>query len=414
MKRITIRPRPLEGSVTPPPSKSQTHRLLLCAALARGDSMIENVALSQDIQATLRGIEALGAVWRWKEGVVRVTGIGDGPFRIRTGSELPRFDCGESGSTLRFLIPVALAVAGGGVFTGCGRLMERPQQPYFDLFDRKGIFYEQKDDVLTVKGQLEPGEYPISGNVSSQFLTGLLLALPLVRGDSRILLTSPLESRDYISMTLEALGDFGVGVTKEGDFFSVPGCQNYRAQNREIEADWSQAAFWYAANFLDSHVEIQGLSAHSSQGDLRVASDYWKLARPGDMELDVSQCPDLVLPLAVMAALRRGTCRLTNAARLRLKESDRLTAVAEVLNAMGGQVEEQSDSLTIFGREELRGGVTIDCHADHRIAMMAAIAATRCREPVTLRGAECVEKSYPDFWDHYRRLGGDFDVVVSG
>ena len=215
MSTVVIRPRPLSGIVTPPPSKSQAHRLLLCAALARGESTIENAAFSEDIRATLRCVEALGARWSQPEpGTIQVTGTGGQPQSA--GEELPRFDCGESGSTLRFLIPVALTAAGGGVFTGRGRLMERPQQPYFDLFREKGIFYEQKDGVLTVKGQLEPGEFAIPGNVSSQFLTGLLLALPLLPGESTVRLTTPLESRDYVCMTLEALGDAGIAVTKEG------------------------------------------------------------------------------------------------------------------------------------------------------------------------------------------------------
>ena len=412
MSTVVIRPRPLSGIVTPPPSKSQAHRLLLCAALARGESTIENAAFSEDIRATLRCVEALGARWSQPEpGTIQVTGTGGQPQS--TGEELPRFDCGESGSTLRFLIPVALAAAGGGIFTGRGRLMERPQQPYFDLFREKGIFYEQKDGVLKVKGQLEPGEFAIPGNVSSQFLTGLLLALPLLPGESTVRLTTPLESRDYVCMTLEALGDAGIAVTKEGDRFRVPGGQSYQPGRWQVEADWSQAAFWYAANFLGSQVELRGLNPRSAQGDMRVASDYWRLARPGDTELDVSQCPDLVPPLAAMAAVRRGTARLTHAARLRMKESDRLTTVAAALNALGGQVEEGPDSLTIRGLDQLAGG-TVDCCNDHRIAMMAAAAAVACRGPVTLVGAECVSKSYPDFWEHYRELGGDMDVLISG
>ncbi|MEA4934737.1 MAG: 3-phosphoshikimate 1-carboxyvinyltransferase, partial [Lawsonibacter sp.] len=326
----------------------------------------------------------------------------------------PHLDCGESGSTLRFLIPVVLAAAGEGTFTGRGRLMERPLQPYFDLFREKGIDYKLEDGVLTVRGKLEPGEYRLPGNVSSQFLTGLLLALPLLPGESRIVLTTPLESRDYVSMTLEAMGDFGIEVRKEGECLLVAGGQIYGAQSKMVEADWSQAAFWYAANFLGSQVEIRDLNSNSSQGDMRVTEFYWKLARSGEIEVDVSQYPDLVPPLASMAALRRGTCRLVNAARLRLKESDRLAAVTETLNALGARAEEGADSLTIHGMDQLEGGATVDCHNDHRIAMMAAVAATRCRKPVSLLGAECVNKSYPQFWDHYRMLGGNIDVIVSG
>ena len=245
--------------------------------------------------------------------------------------------------------------------------------------------------------------------MSSQFITGLLYTLPLLSGDSEILLTTPLESRDYVCMTLEALGDAGIAVTKEGDRFRVPGGQSYQPGRWQVEADWSQAAFWYAANFLGSQVELRGLHPRSAQGDMRVASDYWRLARPGDTELDVSQCPDLVPPLAAMAAVRRGTARLTHAARLRMKESDRLSTNAALLTALGGRAEEGPDFLTVHGGT-LTGGM-VDCANDHRIAMAAAIAATACTGPVTVLGAQCVQKSYPDFWEVYKNLGGDIHVL---
>ena len=385
---VTITPGPLAGAITPPPSKSQAHRLLIAAALGTGESHIENLANSQDIDATLRCMDALKAP-------------GDG---------LPELDCGESGSTLRFLIPVALALRGGGKFTGRGRLMERPQEPYFVMFREKGISYEQKDGTLTVRGRLTPGDYTLPGDVSSQFVTGLLYALPLLEGDSRILLTTPLESRGYIDMTLDALEQFGVRAVCDGDrTFRVPGNQTYQPRDLTIEADWSNAAFWYAAQFVGCDLEIQGLNAFSTQGDMRIVPYFVKLQGKGPVDLDVSQCPDLVPPLAAMAALRGGeTTRIVNAARLRIKESDRLAAVTQVLNALGGRVEEYEDHLVIHGRERLAGGVTVSGHNDHRIAMMAAIAAIRCHGPVTITGAECVKKSYPDFWEDYRSLGGRY------
>ena len=412
MSTRRIYPGPLSGAVTPPPSKSQAHRVILAAALAGGKSRLENVAFSQDILATLGCVRALGARWeRTGEGTLEMTGMG-GTFR--PGGELPRFDCGESGSTLRFLIPIALAVAGGGVFTGRGRLMERPQEPYIRLFREKGISWEQEGDALRVRGRLEAGEYRLPGNVSSQFFTGLLYALPLVEGESRILPTTPVESRDYIAMTLDALAGAGVTVTEpqgETKYFHVTGRMDYRPGDRRVEADWSQAAFWYAANFLGSDVTIREMNPASPQGDRAVASFYWKLARPGDVKLDVSQYPDLVPPLAAMAAVRRGTARLTNAARLRMKESDRLSSVTAALTALGAEVQEGADSLTIRGLERLAGGGVVDSCNDHRIAMMAAVAACACQNPVTLEGAECVAKSYPEFWDHFTMLGGRADVL---
>ena len=371
---VTITPGLLRGAITPPPSKSQAHRLLIAAALADGESRIEHLADSQDIQATRRCMAALKA----------------------PGEDLPVLDCGESGSTLRFLIPVALALRGGGRFTGRGRLMERPQKPYFDLFDEKGIAYRQEDGVLTVQGRLTPGTFALPGDVSSQFVTGLLYALPLLEGDSRITLTTPLESRGYVDMTLEALERFGIRAEcPDGRTLRVPGGQTYRPCRAAVESDYSQAAFYYAANGLGGQVEILGLNPRSAQGDRCIVPYHMQLCGPGEAELDVSQCPDLVPPLAAHAALRQ------------IKESDRLTAVTQVLTALGADVVEGADRLTITGQPEgLAGGVTVDSHNDHRIAMMAAIAATRCAAPVTIIGAECVAKSYPDFWEDYERLGG--------
>ena len=409
---IRIRPVPLHGAVTPPPSKSQAHRLILCAALAEGRSIIRNLAFSQDIRATLGCVSALGASWTEQEsGVIAVNGIGGREF---TGA-LPHLDCCESGSTLRFLIPIALAVAGGAEFTGRGRLMQRPQKPYFDLFDQIGIKYEQKDDTLRVEGRLRAGEYRMAGNVSSQFFTGLLYALPLLDGQSRIVPTTALESEDYIRMTIQAQKMAGLSVEElPGGGYGVQG-QRYRPMDVAVEADWSQAGFWYAAKNLGSDLTIRGMDEQSLQGDRRIAEFAELLSREGDREIDVSQCPDLVPPLAAMAALRKGDCRITGAARLRIKESDRLSAVTAALNAMGARVEEFPEELLIHGVSSLKGGAVIDCCNDHRIAMMCAVAATRAKGGETvLKGAECVRKSYPDFWQVYRELGGDFDVLDLG
>ena len=391
---VTIIPNELQGTVTPPSSKSVGHRALIAAALSGGFSTISNLGDSKDIQATQNCLSAL------KTG--QPTGE-DG---------LPLLDCGESGSTLRFLIPLSLVLRGGGHFTGRGRLMERPQGPYFSLFQEKGIFYQQKNGVLTVRGTLKPGRYSLPGDVSSQFITGLLFALPLLDGDSEIVLTTPLESRGYVDLTLDVLRTFGIRVEERADAFHVPGSQHYESRDFTVEADWSQAAFWYAANFAGGQVDIQGLNMDSKQGDKVIALQYWKLAKPGEAELDVSQCPDLVPPLAAMAAVRAGTTRLTHAARLRMKESDRLSTVAAALRAMGAQVEEGPDSLTIHGQERLPGGGTVDCCNDHRIAMMAAVSAAFAQAPVKLLGAECVRKSYPEFWNHFIQLGGEAHGLV--
>ena len=405
---VRITPKKLSGTVTPPPSKSQAHRLLIAATLGTGVSTVRGVAMSQDVEATLRCLTALGG--HWKEtapGTLEITGIGG---RRCTGEDLPRLDCGESGSTLRFLIPIALAVAGGGAFTGHGRLMERPQGPYRDLFRDKGIAWEQRDGVLTVRGKLTPGEYRLPGDVSSQFFTGLLFALPLLEGPSTIVPTTAVESWDYILMTLDALAGAGVAVPepRRGGAFSISP-HPYRSFDRRVEADWSQAGFWYAAIALGSQMELEGLNAFSVQGDMAVVPNFLRLTHPGDLDIDVSGIPDLLPPLAVMAAVRSGTTRFVNAARLRMKESDRLSTGCAMLEALGGTCQEGPDSLSVTGGT-LTGG-TVDGANDHRIVMAAAIAATACAGPVTILGAECVKKSYPDFWEVYKNLGGEVHVL---
>ena len=401
---ITITPTLLQGVVTPPPSKSQAHRLLLAAALAQGESVISNVALSQDISATVRCLEELGAHVRIDGATAAVEGMAAGPMSPLRRLALPRLDCGESGSTLRFLIPVALAVRGGGIFTGHGRLMERPLDPYARLFQEKGISWALRDGTLTVSGQLTPGDYPLPGNVSSQFFTGLLFALPLLPGSSRILLTSPLESEDYVTLTRQAMEAAGVLVPA----WDIHGGQLYRPIRQTVEADWSQAAFWYAAQLLGSRLVIAGLNPFSSQPDARVAGLCQQLAGgQSDLSLDVSQCPDLFPALALMAAMRPGlTTRIGGGARLRIKESDRISAVADMLARLGLPVEEFPDGIRVTGVDAFPGGGDIDCHNDNRIAMTAAIAATRCQKPITLLGAQCVNKSYPSFWEEYEALGG--------
>ena len=408
---LRITPAKLQGSITPPPSKSQAHRLIIAAALGDGESVISNVAFSQDILATLDGMEQLGTRWKkLSDDSILVKGL-QGGTPILGADGLPHLDCGESGSTLRFLIPVALAVAGGGVFTGRGRLMERPQKPYFELFEEKGIAYSLENGVLTVRGQLTSGEYALRGDVSSQFFTGLLYALSLIDGNSVIRSTTPLESHSYVDMTVDALSRFGVEIAEaEGAYpaYAVQGGQPFRACDCRVEADWSQAGFYYAAKGIGNDIEIEGMNSDSPQGDKKIVPYYLQMLGSGEVTLDVSDCPDLVPPLAVQAALRGEghVTSITNAARLRIKESDRLTSVTTVLRALGAHIDELDDGLVIYGRQKLQGGTTVEPFNDHRIAMMTAIAATCCEEPVGVRNAECVRKSYPDFWEDYEKLGG--------
>ena len=366
----------------------------------------------------------------------------------------PILDCGESGSTLRFLIPLALLVSGSACLTGHGRLMERPLKPYEELFREKGIAWDLKDGVLTVDGgkgyedyALSPGEYRLPGNVSSQFFTGLLFVLPLLDGDSTLVPTTPLESVGYINMTREVMELAGVhSQWREGNTLFIPGNQRYRPLEAAVEADWSQAAFWYAAQGLGNPLTIEGLNPKSLQGDRIIARhaemlrgeplsggvtvpilgsasaaparpDFQPPLRPGwstpcvgSVSLPLTHCPDLAPPLAAWGALLNGTLYLRDAGRLRIKESDRLATITAALRALGADVIEEPDRLIITGKPSLPGG-TVDCANDHRIAMMAAIAATGCTGPVTLLGADCVKKSYPDFWEVYQALGGEIHVL---
>lgn len=398
---VTITPGKLQGTLAVPPSKSQAHRLLIAAALADGESRLTHVAMSQDIAATLGALQALGASCA-ADGS-RICGIRRGPWK----GALPHLDCGESGSTLRFMIPIALAVAGGGVFTGRGRLMQRPQAPYFELFRQKGIDYTLQDGVLTVRGCLRPGDYALRGDVSSQFFTGLLFALSLLEGPSSLASTTALESADYLAMTLQVLQMAGITVAQpDSTHFAIAGAQPYRPIHAAVEGDYSQAAFYLAANGMGSQIQLTGLSADCVQADRIILQYAQRLRAPGTVELDVRQCPDLVPALAVQAALRAGqTTRIVNAARLRMKESDRLQAVSQSLNALGARVQELPDALQITGVAQLQGGAAESFH-DHRIAMMLAVAATCAAEPVVVQGAECVQKSYPNFWEDYEALGG--------
>ncbi|MCI9121013.1 MAG: 3-phosphoshikimate 1-carboxyvinyltransferase [Oscillibacter sp.] len=406
---VRINPRRLSGPVTPPPSKSLAHRLVIAAALAAGTSTLRNVERSQDIEATLRCVEKFGCTWEEPEpGTLRIHGIWT---REREPEPLPFFDCGESGSTLRFLIPIALALTGGGRFTGHGRLMERPQEPYFQVFDKLGIVHRLEDGVLTVEGQLRPGEYRLPGNVSSQFFTGLLFALPLLESPSAVISTTELESAAYVTMTMGVLDQAFVPVkfSREKNAFLVSHAL-YQCFDAAVEADWSQAAFWYAAAALGNNLKLKGLNPYSAQGDAVITRYYRKLTQPGDVTINLANCPDLLPPMAVMACLRRGTTRFIGGARLRLKESDRLSTVHQMLKAIGGASAEETAGLTVYGVSHLPGG-TVDGANDHRIVMAAAVAATRCEGSVLIRDAGAVKKSYPGFWREYERLGGDVRVL---
>ena len=403
---ITITPSKLGGSVRVPPSKSAAHRMIITAALAKGRSVITDVYYSKDVLATIGAMRALGASIECEGSTVTVDGITNPPAKATV-------DCCESGSTLRFLIPVACALGVETTFLGQGRLPERPITPFIEALPPHGIEFDYSGTMpFTVRGKLTGGEFKIAGDISSQFITGLLLALPVVGGESRITLTSKLESRPYVDITRDVLARSGCTVTEDADGFALCGTE-LAPVNGAVEGDYSQAAFFYVANALGSEIDISGLNVNSFQGDKKIVEICKEMVynkniacgRPKAFTIDCSDIPDLVPILAVLGAFCEGTSRITNAARLRIKECDRLSAMAQSLNALGGKVTELPDGLIIEGVEALEGGTVPDFN-DHRIPMAMAVAATRAKASVTILGAQCVSKSYPDFFEVYEALGG--------
>lgn len=390
-----VHPHKLVGAVEIPCSKSYAHRLLIAAALAGTPTEVCINALNDDITVTADCLRALGAE------IIR-TDAGFKVAPICAVSSQRELFCKESGSTLRFLLPVAAALGAPCRFTGAGRLPERPNAPLIEALNAHGANTDRSLLPLNLTGKLTGGVYPIAGNVSSQYITGLLLALPLCAEDSEIVLTTRLESSAYVDITLDVLKSFGIEILPARRGWRIPGGQRYRSPGKfAAEGDWSGAAFWLTANQLGSQILCSGLSETSAQGDRAIVD---MLGRMGG-EIDVSGTPDLVPALAVAAAAHPGVTRIVGAARLRLKESDRLRSVRQMLRALGGQVEELEDGLIIRGGSRLTGGTVDGCN-DHRIVMAAAIAATIADRPVTITDAQAVNKSYPAFFDTFNALGG--------
>lgn len=419
MKSVTITPKKLSGKVVLPPSKSLCHRAIICAALAKGRSVIENVGYSDDIRATMDAMRAMGAEIREDGSTLTIDGS-------RTLTQSGIIDCAESGSTLRFLIPFALLIDQPTTFIGRGRLPQRPLNTYYNLFDSCGITYENADGQLPLtvqKGELSP-VISVEGNVSSQFITGLLFVLPLFPHDTEIKITTPMESKGYLDLTLDMLARFGISITHSHyRRFHIPGGQAYKPARYRVEGDFSHAAFFLAAGTLGSFTVCRGLYPESLQGDRGILKVIEKMggklvieedgvsAIPGKLRgcrIDVSQIPDLVPAIAVMAALAEGETVITNAERLRIKESDRLSAMAEQLNILGATIIEKKDGLVIEGVSRLSGG-TVNSMNDHRIAMALAIASTCADDVVVIEDSGCVSKSYPHFWKDFESLGGQID-----
>ena len=417
-----ITPHPLAGTIDHVmSSKSQAHRLLICAALADSPTLLANMGFSADVEATVRCLRALGAQIEQEADTLRVTPIA----RPAKGALL---DCGESGSTLRFLLPAAAALNADCAFTGQGKLSQRPLSPLYEQMQSHGAeLSAQGTFPLRCGGKLRPGQYTLAGNVSSQFISGLLMALPRLSGDSTLTITGAVESGPYIDMTLNALEQFGIRVETTKTGFFIPGGQAFHSPGTlAVEGDWSGAAFWLTAGALSSQgVACGPLNIGSAQGDRAIAAllrafgafvevrETGVFVRRGQlrgMDIDISQIPDLAPILAVAASFAQGQSVLHPIARLRLKESDRVSGNLAMLESLGVTARAEGDRLIIQGQGAIRGG-TVDGFHDHRIVLAAAVAAAWAAGPVTILGAEAVSKSYPGFFRQFSALGGQVKEI---
>ena len=420
---MIIKPAKLKGVVNIPPSKSVSHRAIICAALAEGESVVDNLILSEDFIATINGLRALGADITTEGSGDRYKAVVRGGLGNPSDTDI-QIDCHESGSTLRFLIPIAAALGSRCSFVGRGRLGDRPLDSYYEIFATQKFSYTTADNKLPLQlnGQLRAGNFVMRGDVSSQFITGLLFALPILSGDSRIEITTALESKGYIDLTLQVLQEFGIKVVHDGyQHFYIRGGQKYQPHSYTVEGDYSQAAFWLVAGCLGHEVVCQGLNRNSLQADRAILeiiqnmngnivwSDEQTVQATSTGTLgrvvDVADCPDIAPILTVLAALSTGKTELVNAARLRIKESDRILSITTELNKLGAHVTEGSEEIVVQGVLGLECS-ELDAWNDHRIAMALAIACTRGRGASSLQGAESVKKSYPHFWEDYRAVGG--------
>ena len=424
-----VYPRKLKGEVKIPPSKSMAHRAVICAALSDGLCKVTNIDYSDDIIATIEAMKSLGAVITKKEDYLEVIGIKSSDNKINDNIDSERtIDCNESGSTLRFLVPIAALFEGVNRFVGRGNLGKRPLDTYYKIFEEQGIKYSYKEGVLDLKteGKLKAGEFKVKGNISSQFITGLLFTLPLLDGDSKIIITTEMESKGYIDLTLSAIKDFGVEIINNNyEEFIIKGNQTYTSRDYRVEGDYSQAAFFLCGDAVSNEIVVNDLKLDSLQGDKEVIDILERMGvkienkdagligtnngKLNSTIVDGSQCPDIIPVISLAAALCNGTTEVINAGRLRIKECDRLAAVTSELNKLGAKITEKEDGLIIEGVSKLKGGCTVWSHKDHRIAMTLAIASTVCEEPIIIKDYECVSKSYPEFWNDFKNVGGIFD-----
>ena len=402
----------LVGELSPPPSKSVLHRYIIASSLAKGVSKIENISFSEDIIATIEAMKKLGANIEQKENYLLI----DGSDTFKNLNENIEIDCNESGSTLRFLFPLSIVKENKVLFKGRGKLFKRPMTPYFENFEKYKIKHSYIDEnKILLEGKLKAGIYEIDGNISSQFITGLLFSLPLLEGESKIIINGKLESSNYIDISLDCLSKFGIKIINNSyQEFIIGGNQSYKVGNYRTEADYSQAAFFLVANAIGSKIRINDLSEDSLQGDKKIIDyiseiDNWN--SKDTLILDGSETPDIIPILSLKAVVSGKKIEIVNIKRLRIKESDRLKATVEELSKLNFDLIEKKDSILINSRENFKVNknekvVYLSAHSDHRIAMMIAIAATCYDGEILLDNLDCVKKSYPNFWEVFLSLGG--------
>ncbi len=420
-------PSKLSGTVQIPPSKSELHRAIICAMLSKGTSKIRPIILSEDIKATIDCATVLGAECRICGDTLYINSANVGKIQGQI-----TVNCRESGSTLRFFIPIVWALGISATFVGSGRLPNRPLNVYKDTLARGDAECESNGGLpFKIKGRLRSGKYEVCGNISSQFITGLLLALPLADGDSQIMLTTPLESVGYVDMTIAVMKSFGVNIQRTDNGYFIKGNQQYLPQNYTVEGDWSQTAFFLCAGAIANAVSVGGVFANSLQGDRAITDILTQIGarlnhtddavtaatnKLNCIEVDASQIPDLVPVLAVTCALCKGTTIIKNCGRLRLKESDRIKSTVNAINMIGGNATEDGDTIIINGVEKFTGsgGNIVDGCNDHRILMSMAVAAVGSAGDIIVSDAMSIRKSYPNFYEDYNSLGGNANVCDLG
>ncbi len=403
---IEVLPGVASGYIAAPPSKSMAHRQLIAAGLSAGTSIISGIEFSEDILATLDCLRALGVVIE-EDKVNRIIAVTGTDLTNRKNEVI--LPCRESGSTMRFFIPLALLVDKQATFTGSGRLLERPMTIYKDICQRQGLLFEQMSNSIRARGPLHAAEFSLPGNISSQFLTGLLFALPLLAEESEIRLTTPLESRPYVDLTLSVLSNYGISVQETApNVFSIPGGQVYTSVNGFVEGDYSNAAFLDALNCLGGRVTVEGINDNSLQGDRKYRT-YFRELECGSPELDIQDCPDLAPILMTLAAALNG-CTLQGTRRLKIKESDRGETMAHELRKFGASIDVYDDTIIVNKAELHNPNEPLEGHNDHRIVMSLAVLATKYGGKIF--GAQAVNKSYPSFWDILHSIGIQTKEIV--